>query len=127
MGRVRDSWGFAEGDPITRELTAMKLLGGGEAYEAYLAFDDITYGPVVVKVVRPGQVEDEAGLRGLRHRLRDGGGDAAIEDAGDDVVGRNRVDRSGERVGGGELHLARDGARADVERAAKDERETARY
>ncbi len=70
MGRVRDSWGFAEGDQITRDLTAMKLLGGGEAYEAYLAFDDITYGPVVVKVVRPGQVEDEASLRGLRREVR---------------------------------------------------------
>ena len=70
MGRVPDSWGFAEGDPITRDLTAMKLLGGGEAYEAYLAFDDLTYGPVVVKVVRPGQVEDEASLRGLRREVR---------------------------------------------------------
>ena len=69
MGRVRDSWGFVEGDPITRELTAMKLLGGGEAYEAYLAFDDITYGPVVVKVVRPGQVDDETSLRGLRREV----------------------------------------------------------
>jgi serine/threonine-protein kinase len=70
MGRVRDSWGFAEGAPITGDLTAMKLLGGGEAYEAYLAFDDITYGPVVVKVVRPGQVEDETTLRGLRREVR---------------------------------------------------------
>ncbi|MGH3329935.1 MAG: serine/threonine-protein kinase [Nocardioidaceae bacterium] len=65
MGRVRDSWGFAEGDPITADLTAMKLLGGGEAYEAYLAFDDITYAPVVVKVLRPGQVRDQSSLRGL--------------------------------------------------------------
>ncbi len=31
----------------------MKKLGGGSAYEAYLAFDEVTYGPVVVKVVRP--------------------------------------------------------------------------
>jgi eukaryotic-like serine/threonine-protein kinase len=69
MGRVRDSWGFGQGDAITPELTAMKLLGGGEAYEAYLAFDDVTYGPVVVKVVRPGQVEDHSSMKGLRREV----------------------------------------------------------
>jgi eukaryotic-like serine/threonine-protein kinase len=69
MGRVRDSWGFGRGEEITPDLTAMKLLGGGEAYEAYLAFDDITYGPVVVKVVRPGQVGDATSLRGLRREV----------------------------------------------------------
>jgi serine/threonine protein kinase len=66
MGRTRDSWGFAEGDPITSELTAFRRLGGGEAYDAYLAFDDVVYAPVVVKVVRPGQVASESTLRGLR-------------------------------------------------------------
>ena len=60
-----DSWNLHEGDAITPELTAMRLLGGGSAYEAYLAFDEITYGPVVVKVVRPSQVTDEHTLRGL--------------------------------------------------------------
>jgi serine/threonine protein kinase len=69
MGKVRDSWGFRQGDSITPDLTAMKLLGGGEAYEAYLAFDDITYAPVVVKVVRPAQVEDASTLRGLRREV----------------------------------------------------------
>lgn len=66
---ARDTWGFAEGAPITPDLTAMKLLGGGEAYEAYLAFDDITYAPVVVKVLRPGQVRDASSLRGLRREV----------------------------------------------------------
>lgn len=69
MGTRHDSWGFAPGDAITRDLTAMKLLGGGEAYEAYLAFDEITFGPVVVKVVRPGQVDDPKSLRGLRREV----------------------------------------------------------
>jgi serine/threonine-protein kinase len=69
MGAKRDSWQFAEGDRITPELTAIKLLGGGSAYEAYLAFDDVTYGPVVVKVVRPEQVEDPKTLRGLRREV----------------------------------------------------------
>ncbi|WP_284533342.1 serine/threonine-protein kinase [Nocardioides sp. T2.26MG-1] len=59
------SWCFAEGDPITAELTAVRRLGGGSAYEAYLAFDEVTYAPVVVKVVRPDQVADEHALRGL--------------------------------------------------------------
>ncbi|HET6627326.1 MAG TPA: serine/threonine-protein kinase [Nocardioidaceae bacterium] len=69
MGRVLDSWNFAQGDAITDDLTAMRLLGGGEAYEAYLAFDDLTYAPVVVKVVRPGQVTDGSTLRGLRREV----------------------------------------------------------
>ena len=65
----KDSWHLREGAPITAELTAMRLLGGGAAYEAYLAFDEVTYGPVVVKVLRPGQVDDPAGLRGLRREV----------------------------------------------------------
>ncbi len=63
------SWGFVQGDEITPDLVAMKRLGGGTAYEAYLAFDEITFGPVVVKVVRPDQVADESSLRGLRREV----------------------------------------------------------
>ena len=66
---TKDSWGFAEGDPITAELSALKLLGGGSAFEAWLAFDEITFSPVVVKVLRPSQVEDESSLRGLRREV----------------------------------------------------------
>jgi len=66
----KDSWGLAEGDRITSDLTAMRLLGGGAAYEAYLAFDDITYSPVVVKVLRPGQVDDGSSRRGLAREVR---------------------------------------------------------
>jgi len=63
--RDKDTWDLAEGDEITPELSAVRLLGGGSSYEAYLAFDEITYAPVVVKLVRPSQVEDESSLRGL--------------------------------------------------------------
>lgn len=63
------SWGFGEGDPVTADLTAVRRLGGGSAYEAYLAFDEITYAPVVVKVVRPDQVDDEHALRGLAREI----------------------------------------------------------
>jgi eukaryotic-like serine/threonine-protein kinase len=66
---VKDTWGLATGDPITPELTMMKLLGGGSAHEAFLAFDEITYGPVVVKAVRPARVSDEGTLRGLRREV----------------------------------------------------------
>jgi eukaryotic-like serine/threonine-protein kinase len=65
MSTYDESWGFATGDLITPELTAMKLLGGGSAYEAYLAFDEITYAPVVVKVLRPTELADEHSLHGL--------------------------------------------------------------
>jgi eukaryotic-like serine/threonine-protein kinase len=77
-----DSWGLREGDPITAELTAMRLLGGGSSYEAYLAFDEITYAPVVVKMVRPDRVDDESSLRGLRREV------AALADVNHPVVVR---------------------------------------
>jgi serine/threonine-protein kinase len=65
-----DGWKLAEGDAITPELTAVRLLGGGSSYEAYLAFDDIAYLPVVVKMVRPDQTEDSSTLRGLRREFQ---------------------------------------------------------
>lgn len=58
-------WGFAEGDEIAPELSAIKLLGGGFRYEAYLAWDERLRSLVVVKVVRPGLVEDRSTLEGL--------------------------------------------------------------
>ena len=64
-----DSWRLAEGDLITPELTVLRRLGGGFAYEVFLAFDEVTYVPVVVKVVRPDQVTDESTLRGLRREV----------------------------------------------------------
>jgi serine/threonine protein kinase len=67
--QAADSWALREGDPITAELTAMRLLGGGTSYEAYLAFDDLTYGPTVVKLLRPGRVHDDASRRGLAREV----------------------------------------------------------
>jgi eukaryotic-like serine/threonine-protein kinase len=69
MGDTSDTWDLSEGDAITAELTAMRRLGGGSAYEAYLAFDEVTFAPVVVKVVRPSRVADESTLRGLRREV----------------------------------------------------------
>ncbi|TNC23672.1 serine/threonine-protein kinase [Mumia zhuanghuii] len=64
------SWRLAPGDPLADELIAMRLLGGGTAYEAYLAFDEILHAPVVVKVVRPDLVDDPATLRGLEREAQ---------------------------------------------------------
>ena len=53
---MSDTWGLAGGDAIAPGLTAVKGVGGGTVYEAWLAFDERLYAPVVAKVVRPGQV-----------------------------------------------------------------------
>jgi serine/threonine protein kinase len=59
------SWDLEEGDEIAPGLTALKRLGGGTRYDAYLAFSDHLHAVVVTKVVRPHLVEDERVLRGL--------------------------------------------------------------
>lgn len=63
------SWGVAEGDELVPGVHAVRLLGGGASYEAYLAFDDHLFSPVVVKMVRPDLVEDPSALRGLRREI----------------------------------------------------------
>ena len=62
----KESWGFAEGDEIAPGRTALKLLGGGHRYDAYLGWDERLHSVVVFKVVRPHLVDDERVLRGLR-------------------------------------------------------------
>lgn len=57
------SWEIAPGDEFVPGRVVHRLLGGGRAYEAYLAFDETLYAPVVVKALRPGLV-------GERHSLR---------------------------------------------------------
>ena len=69
MGGSQQSWDLVDGDAITSELTAVRKLGGGAAYEAWLAFDEVTYSPVVVKLLRPDQVQDESSQRGLRREV----------------------------------------------------------
>ena len=82
MEPIEDSWNFAEGDRITSALVAVRRLGGGAAYDAYLAFDEVTWGPVVVKVLRPAQVANPASLRGLQREV------AALEAVNHPVVVR---------------------------------------
>ena len=61
-----DSWRFAEHEEIVPGRRAVRLLGGGVRYEAYLAWDDRLRALVVVKVLRPDRTEDPGALAGLR-------------------------------------------------------------
>ncbi len=54
----KSSWRLPEGDEIAPGLTALRPLGGGRDYEAYLAFDEHRHSVVVVKVLRPARCED---------------------------------------------------------------------
>lgn len=67
-------WEFEEGDEIWPGRHAVRLLGGGRRYEAYLAFDDDLHALVTVKIVRPDRVDHPGSLRGLA-------GEAAALDA----------------------------------------------
>ncbi|GAB3019800.1 hypothetical protein GCM10011376_28710 [Nocardioides flavus (ex Wang et al. 2016)] len=69
MGRNDDGWHLGEGELLAPGLSALRRLGGGAAYEAWLCFDEVTWSPVVVKVLRPSQVEDESSRRGLRREV----------------------------------------------------------
>jgi serine/threonine protein kinase len=60
-----DTWGLAGGDTIAPGLPAVQAVGGGSVFEAWLAFDEPLHAPVVVKVVRPGQVDDASARAGL--------------------------------------------------------------
>ena len=64
------SWDFIEGDEIVAGRHAVRLLGGGRRYEAYLAWDDQLLALVVVKILRPDQVDDPAALAALAAESR---------------------------------------------------------
>lgn len=70
MSEKHPSWAFAEGDEIVPGRHAFTRLGGGELYEAYLAWDDHLASLVVVKILRPNEVEDESSLRSLKREAR---------------------------------------------------------
>ncbi|MGH2821340.1 MAG: serine/threonine-protein kinase [Actinomycetota bacterium] len=62
---ARASWGFAPGDRISERLIAHDKLGGGRRFETYTAWDERLFVVIVVKLLRPDLVEDEASLRSL--------------------------------------------------------------
>lgn len=63
-------WQLEEGDELVRGLDAVRLLGGGTSFEAYLAWDVRRHALVVAKVVRPHLVDD-AGVRAALAREAD--------------------------------------------------------
>jgi serine/threonine protein kinase len=64
------SWGFREGDEIVPGRHAVRLLGGGRRYEAYLAWDDDLHALVTVKAVRPDRRAHRGTLDGLAGEAR---------------------------------------------------------
>jgi serine/threonine protein kinase len=58
-------WNLEEGDEIVPGRYALRRLGGGRSYEAYLTWDDRLFGLVVAKLVRPHLVDGGPALRGL--------------------------------------------------------------
>ena len=64
-----EGWHFSEGDVVVPALLALRLLGGGERYETYLAYDERRLALVVVKVLRPHLVSDAHSLRGLAREI----------------------------------------------------------
>ena len=61
----REAWDLHRGDPLVPGRTVVRLLGGGERYETYLAWDERRLALVAVKIVRPHLVRSERALRGL--------------------------------------------------------------
>jgi eukaryotic-like serine/threonine-protein kinase len=57
--RDQSTWGLAEGDELVPGRHAVRLLGGGTRYEAYLCWDDGLHGLVVAKALRPERVGDD--------------------------------------------------------------------
>lgn len=60
-----ESWDLEEGDEIVPERFALKKLGGGSDYEAYLAWDERMATLLVAKVLRPHLVGNEHAEQGL--------------------------------------------------------------
>jgi serine/threonine-protein kinase len=65
-----NGWNFNEGDVIAPGLRAVRLLGGGRRYEAYLAWADHLRALVVVKIMRPEARGELAGMRREAAMLR---------------------------------------------------------
>jgi eukaryotic-like serine/threonine-protein kinase len=64
------SWDFSESDEMVPGLHALRLLGGGRRYEAYLAFDEYLHALVVAKLLRPNLVDDSDARAGLAGEAR---------------------------------------------------------
>ncbi len=62
----RASWELGEGDRLVEGRTALRRLGGGSRYEAYLVWDELLLSVCVAKVLRPDQASEAKALQDLR-------------------------------------------------------------
>ncbi|MGH2427783.1 MAG: serine/threonine-protein kinase [Candidatus Limnocylindria bacterium] len=62
---AKSAWAFAAGDEIAPGRTAHRLLGGGERYEAYVAWNERLMTPTVIKILRPSWADDLRARRSL--------------------------------------------------------------
>ncbi|MGH2761543.1 MAG: serine/threonine-protein kinase [Thermoleophilaceae bacterium] len=60
---MKSSWDFAAGDEIAPGRRAVRPLGGGHRYEAWLAWDERLRVLVVAKLLRPDQTDDAVARR----------------------------------------------------------------
>jgi serine/threonine-protein kinase len=71
VGEVaRESWRFRQGEEIAPGRYAVRLLGGGRRYQAYLTWDEERLTLVATKIVRPHLTEDPTTLAGLAGEVR---------------------------------------------------------
>ncbi len=62
----KTGWKFETGDEIVPGRTAQSLLGGGERFEAYVAWNERLLTPTVIKILRPAYAGDDRARRSLR-------------------------------------------------------------
>lgn len=67
MPVMKTAWGFTTGDVIVPGRTSQMLLGGGERYEAYVAWNARLMTPTVLKVLRPEFAQDDHARRSMAH------------------------------------------------------------
>lgn len=65
--RSSSSWAFEPGHEIDQGRSAVRLLGGGDRYEAWLGWDHHLYTPVVFKLLRPDQSESSRARDAIAH------------------------------------------------------------
>lgn len=67
---AKPSWALEPGQEIAPGRYALALLGGGNRYEAYLAWDERLFTSAVAKLLRPHLVGDPKALEGLARETR---------------------------------------------------------